>query len=63
MKRYDIFRIEADGRMFLLGTAEDLEQAKARVRVLSLYSKREFCAVDEVTGEKFVLKPEEHQTI
>jgi len=49
--------------MFLLGTAEDLEQAKARVKVLSLDSKREFCAVDELTGEKFVLKPEEHQTI
>jgi hypothetical protein len=61
MPRYDLFRIEADGRTFLLGTAEDLEHAKARIKVLALYSKREFCAVDEVTGEKIVLKPERHR--
>jgi len=52
MTRYDIFRIEADGRMFLLGTAEDLEQAKSRVKVLALNSKREFWAVDEMTGRR-----------
>jgi hypothetical protein len=56
MPRYDLFRIEADGRQFSLGTAEDLEQAKARIKVLALYSKREFCAIDEITGEKIVIR-------
>jgi hypothetical protein len=62
MPQYDLFRIERDGRLFLVGTAEDLEQAKARVKVLSLFSKREFWAVDELTGEKIILKPEGQRT-
>jgi hypothetical protein len=57
MPRYDIFRIETDGRMCLLGTAENLEQARERVKVLAPFSKREVWAVDELTGEKIVLKP------
>jgi hypothetical protein len=35
---FDIFRIEVDGRMYWLGRAEDLEDAKARVKILSLNS-------------------------
>ena len=61
MPRYDIFRIEADGRMCLLGTAENLEQAKERVKVLAPFSKREVWAVDELTGEKIILKPAGHR--
>jgi hypothetical protein len=57
---FDIFRIEVDGRMYWLGRAEDLEDAKARVKILSINSKREFCAIDQTTNEKVVLKPEEH---
>jgi len=56
MTRYDIFRIETDGRVCLLGTAENLEQAKERVKVLAPFSKREVWAVDELTGEKIILK-------
>jgi|HubBroStandDraft_6_1064221.scaffolds.fasta_scaffold00326_11 hypothetical protein len=58
MPRYDIFRIETDGRMCLLGTAETLQQAKERAKVLAPFSKREVWAVDELTGEKIILKPE-----
>jgi hypothetical protein len=58
MPRYDLFRIEADGRMCLLGTAETLDQAKERVKVLAPFSKREVWAVDELTGEKIILKSE-----
>jgi len=62
MPRYDLFRIEADGRMCLLGTAETLEQAKLRVKVLAPFSKREVWAVDELTGEKIILKSEGQRT-
>ena len=44
--------------MCLLGTAETLQQAKERAKVLAPFSKREVWAVDELTGEKIILKPE-----
>jgi hypothetical protein len=33
---FDIFRIEVDGRMHWLGTAEDFEDAKPSLQVLGL---------------------------
>ena len=57
--RFDVFRIEADERLHRLGTAKSIDEAKKFVRVLAIGSmRREFCAIDQMTGEKVVLKIE-----
>jgi hypothetical protein len=58
---FDVFRIEADERLYRLGTAKSIDDAKKFVKVLAIDSKREFCAIDQVTGEKVVLKTTEEQ--
>lgn len=59
--RFDIFRVEMDGRLYRMGTAESIDDAKKRVKVLAGNSKRGFCAVDQTTGETVVLRAEEIQ--
>jgi hypothetical protein len=59
--RFDIFRVEMDGRLYRLGTAESIEDAKKRVQVFAVNSKRGFCAIDQTTGETVILKSEEIQ--
>jgi hypothetical protein len=59
--RFDIFRVEMDGRLYRLGTAESIEDAKKRVLVFAANSKRGFCAVDQTTGETVILKAEQIQ--
>ena len=56
---FDVFRIEADERLYRLGTAKSIEQARKFVKVLAIDSRREFCAIDQITGEKVVLKIED----
>jgi hypothetical protein len=54
---FDVFRIEADERLYLLGTAKSIDEAKKFVKILAIGSpRREFCAIDQITGEKVVLK-------
>jgi hypothetical protein len=59
--RFDIFRVEMDGRLYRLATAESIEDARKRVQVFAANSKRGFCAVDQTTGETVILKAEEIQ--
>ena len=61
--RFDVFRIEADERLHRLGTAKSLDEAKKFVTVLAIGStRREFCVIDQMTGEKVVLKIERQGT-
>jgi hypothetical protein len=56
---FDVFRIEAGERLYRLGTAKTIEEARKFVKVLAVDSKREFCAIDQITGEKVILKTDE----
>jgi hypothetical protein len=56
---FDVVRIEAGERLYRLGTAKSIEEARKFVKVLAIDSKREFCAVDQITGESVVLKSED----
>jgi hypothetical protein len=56
---FDVFRIDADERLYRLATAKSIEDAKKFVKILAIDSKREFCAIDQITGEKVVLKTKE----
>jgi hypothetical protein len=61
--RFDVFRIEADERLHRLGTAKSIDEAKKFVRVLAIGSmRREFCAIDQLTGEKVALNIEPGST-
>jgi hypothetical protein len=61
--RFDVFRVEADERLQRLGTAKSIDEARKFVDVLAIGSmRREFCAIDQMTGEKVVLKIEPQNT-
>jgi hypothetical protein len=53
---FDVFRVDADGRLSRLGTAKSIDEAKKFVEVLAVDSNRQFCAVDQMTGEMVILK-------
>jgi hypothetical protein len=56
---FDVFRIEAGERLYRLGTAKTIEEARKFVKVLAVDSMREFCAIDQITGEKVILRVED----
>jgi hypothetical protein len=53
---FDVFKADADERLYRLGTTKSLKDAKKFVEVLAVDSNRHFCAIDRTTGEKVVLK-------
>jgi hypothetical protein len=53
---FDVFKVDADQRLYRLGTTKSLEDAKKSVEVLAVDPKRHFCAIDRTTGETVVLK-------
>jgi len=56
---FDVFRVDAEERLYRLGTAKSIDDAKKFVEVLAIDAKREFWAIDQITGEKVVLKTED----
>src|SRR5229473_4816898 len=53
---FDIFKVESDGPRWM-EAAENLERAKARVKILATSSPGEYVIADQETGEKISIKP------
>jgi|HubBroStandDraft_6_1064221.scaffolds.fasta_scaffold1480334_1 hypothetical protein len=53
---FDVFKVDADERLYRLGTAKSLKDAKKFVEVFAVDPNRHFCAIDRTTGETVVLK-------
>ena len=53
--RYDYFRIDPDGPLWL-GATDNIEEVVERIREHSAESQCEFCVVDHQTGEKQVIQ-------
>ena len=52
---FHIFKVQSDGSLRWMEAAEDVERAKARVRVLAVSSPGEF-VITNMTGEKISIK-------
>ncbi len=53
---FDIFKVESDGPRWM-EAAENLERAKARVKILATSSPGEYVIANQDTGEKISIKP------
>jgi sarcosine oxidase gamma subunit len=54
---FDIFRIEANGNMILVGSAPILKSAKIRVQELMALSPGEFLILSHRTNNRLIIKP------
>jgi hypothetical protein len=54
---FDIFRIEANGNMILVGSAPSLKSAKIRVQELMALSPSEFLILSHRTNNRLIIKP------
>jgi hypothetical protein len=52
---FDIFKQQSDGNTYWVERAEDLEDAKARARVLAENFPGQYLVVDNEAGEKFFI--------
>ena len=52
----DVFKVEKDGKLRWLETADTLESAKARIEVLGAKSPGEYVIYSQKTGAKTVIK-------
>jgi hypothetical protein len=52
---FDIFRQQPDGNLYRIESAQDLEAAKARVRLIAEAFPGQYVIVDNTTGEKFYI--------
>ena len=52
---FDIFKRQPDGNDYWIETAQDLEAARARVRVLAEHFPGQYVIIDNATGEKFFI--------
>src|SRR5216683_82055 len=55
--RFDILKVESDGGRRWMEAAENLERAKARVKILATSSPGEYVIADQETGERISIKP------
>lgn len=53
---FDIFALESGGGVNWKGSAETLEDARARVQELALRFPGEFVLLNQHTGKKFIVK-------
>jgi hypothetical protein len=56
---FDIFRAESNGSVFWIGSAASVAEAKARIREQSTSSAGEFLLLNQETGSKLVIKPDD----
>ena len=54
---FDIFRIEPNGNMLLVGSAPTLKSAKSRVQELMALSPSEFLILSHRTNNRLIIKP------
>src|SRR5216684_5321437 len=54
--QFDIFKVESDGPRWM-EAAENVERAKARVKILATSSPGEYVIADQETGEKISIPP------
>ncbi|MCU1242277.1 MAG: hypothetical protein JWO71_3003 [Candidatus Acidoferrum typicum] len=59
LTRLDIFQVESGGGVRWLRTAENIGEAKAHVQDLGLHSPSEYIILDQLTGNKLVIPPDE----
>jgi len=52
----DVFKVEKDGKLRWLETAETVEAAKARIAVLAAKAPGEYVIYSQKTGHKTVVK-------
>jgi hypothetical protein len=53
---FDVFKVDADERLYRLGTTKSIDDARKFVELFAVDSNRHFCAIDRTTGETVVLK-------
>jgi hypothetical protein len=53
---FDVFKVDAEDRLYRLGTTKSLNDAKKFVELFAVDSNRHFCAIDRTTGETVILK-------
>ena len=53
---FDIFRVETDGHLVWKDTAETLDLARLRIKILMVLSPGDFVIYSQETGHKTVLK-------
>jgi hypothetical protein len=53
--KFDIFRLDADGKASWLKTAETLEEARTKARQLAANSHGQHLILDQNTGKKIVV--------
>jgi hypothetical protein len=56
---FDIFRVEAGGAVMWRSAAATIDEAKAHIRQFALRSPGLYIIVDERTGEKILIGPNE----
>ncbi len=54
--RFSIFKVESDGPRWM-EAAENMERARARVKILATSSPGEYVIADQETGEKISIRP------
>ena len=54
--RFDIFRVDKDGSLFWMGTADDVSEAQKLVSTPANPSSRDFVLFDLRTGTKLEMK-------
>ncbi len=59
VQNWDIFKLDQDGSMLWIGTAETLEDAKVSVTVLAETSPGDYLIFSPATGEKTIVKLKE----
>ena len=60
---FDIFKVEAPGRVLWLEAVQEFEVAKARVRNLMVTSPAEYVIYSQRTGNKVSIKPNDHDLL
>ena len=53
---FDIFRVETDGHLVWKDTAETLDLARLRIKILMVLSPGDFVIYSQETGHKTVVK-------
>jgi hypothetical protein len=55
---FDIFRVETDGHLVWKDTAQTLDLARLRIKILMVSQPADFVIYSQETGHKTVVKPD-----
>jgi hypothetical protein len=57
--RFDILKMQPDGNTYCVESAEDLDTATGRARILVKYFPGQYVIVDNATGDKTFIPPKQ----